>query len=90
MSRTEIDPAEMAAAKAEIKEAMIRRYAQDGRSAAAVYGAMTTVTAELLAEMTASAARDGVHAKHLCDLVTVLIKNHAAKMWQLKSAKSAE
>lgn len=84
--REEIDPAEMAAAKAEIKEAMIRRYAQDGRSPAAVYGAMTTVTAELLAEMTASAARDEEHAKRLCEIVTALIVAHASRSWKRKVA----
>lgn len=86
----DIDPAEMKAAKAEIKEAMMRRYAHVGRSPAAVYGAMTTVTAELLAEMTVFAAKDEAHAKHLCGLVTTLIETHAEKIWKHKSAKRAK
>ena len=84
----EIDPAEMAAAKAEIRAAMLRRYAEDGRSPAAVYGAMTTVTAELLAEMTAAAARDEAHVRSLCGIMIALIESHALKVWKIKAAKT--
>lgn len=76
----EFDPAEMAAAKIEVREALVRRYAEDGRSPAEIFGVMTRLLCELLGEAIGSGGRDRAHRAHLSDLMHVQIADMAEKM----------
>ena len=63
---------------------------EDGRSSQAVYGAMTTVASELLAEMTAAGAKSEDHVLHLCSIVQAIIESHAIKCFRHRQEKRRE
>lgn len=65
---------ETQAAKAEVMEALKRRFRTDGRSPADLFGLMSTIAGEVLADMIFSAAKDQAHAERLLAIVEMSIR----------------
>ena len=75
---------ETQAAKAEVMEALKRRFRADGRSPELMFGFMSTIVAEVLADMIFAAAKDEPHAERLMQIVNLSVRAR----WQALAAKS--
>lgn len=76
---------ETQAAKAEVMDALRRRFRTDGRDPAMLFGLMSATVGEVLADMIFSAAKNEDHADNLLEIVNVMIKAR----WSRLAAREA-